>query len=1205
MAINTSKEVSGFQTSVNIAYDLNNRDKIQSFIPTSSAVTLLKDIILSTDDSATNRARILIGAYGKGKSHIVLSILSILYHKDASVVASFLAKVKETDPDLYDYVQEYLLSEKRLLPVIISGNSTSLTQAFLRALYSTLQQNKLTDIMPETNFQMALKMIELWRSDYPVVYESLQNSLPMPVESFEAELKDYSAYAYSLFEKMYPQLTAGNEFNPFVGYDVVELYSSVCAKLAVAGYSGLYVVYDEFSKYLESSITKASINDIKMLQDFAEKCSRSGKTQLHLLLISHKEIDNYIDILPKQKVDGWRGVSERFYHFNMQTDYPQTYEILAAAVGMNAPIWSTNNVNRASIEQSLLERYKQSPMFMDCSEEQVRDAVIGCYPLHPAMTFILPRISERVAQNERTLFTFIAAQEPNCLCRLRPAKNRADMLLTPDFLYDYFAPQMRKEVYTSDIHKLYLLTSEILSKIRSDQSLEAKIIKTLSLIYCIGQFNILAPTVETITDIYCDDNTRPEDVLSVIESLIREQLVIYLKRSNGYLQLKRSSGVNIYSEIADTVDKRKSINKPADILNAANVEPYLYPIRYNDEHRMTRYFSFRFIMPDDLMKINDKQIVDADGIVFGIVPDKDQEQKSFNKVMAECFRNSSQIVLAIPDENSGISNELQRFDAVSLLRADASEDEVLANEYEMIYQDLLETINQYIVQYIHPALHSCSYWYMGEQKKIYRKSHLTELLSSICDTVFPNTPIINNEVINRNRISSVALNSRTKILTALMQSSILPNLGFSGSGQEVSFLRSTLILPGILQQTELSAGLNEDISDLKLKNVLCTINDFFDNSKGKQPVSFALLYEALTGKEKGIGIRRGLIPIYIAVAMHKYKNHILIWQDNKEVRITAELLNQINESPESFSVQIEEWTDMKEAYTSGLSQLFQDYIIEKEKQYSTYSYLLLALGRWYLSLPKYTKEAKNEYRDGNYKKIDRTKRDFLSILKQTNAGAQEVLFVKIPKCFGMEEFSLSLLDRIGDVKSFYDGFQNRLEDELISDSNKILIPEHADNSLAVNAELWTDNISPRVKARLFPDGAEQILPILEKPGNNERALINRLAKIVVGLNIEHWNDSSIDQYLKQFQSFVCTINQANQDQQQASSEEAAAQSDHYSVTFIDETGAVKLRTFERTTYSKRAKLLYNMIDSNLNEMGHSVSQEEKRQVLMEILETLC
>ena len=34
-----------------------------------------------------------------------------------------------------------------------------------------------------------------------------------------------------------------------------------------------------------------------MLQDFAEKCSRSGSLQLHLMLISHKEISNYIDKL--------------------------------------------------------------------------------------------------------------------------------------------------------------------------------------------------------------------------------------------------------------------------------------------------------------------------------------------------------------------------------------------------------------------------------------------------------------------------------------------------------------------------------------------------------------------------------------------------------------------------------------------------------------------------------------------------------------------------------------------------------------------------------------------------------------------------------------------------------------------------------------------------------------------------------------------
>lgn len=50
----------GFQTSVNISYDLNNPDKIRGLIPTTAAIDLFEDFLLSTDNASTNRARILI-----------------------------------------------------------------------------------------------------------------------------------------------------------------------------------------------------------------------------------------------------------------------------------------------------------------------------------------------------------------------------------------------------------------------------------------------------------------------------------------------------------------------------------------------------------------------------------------------------------------------------------------------------------------------------------------------------------------------------------------------------------------------------------------------------------------------------------------------------------------------------------------------------------------------------------------------------------------------------------------------------------------------------------------------------------------------------------------------------------------------------------------------------------------------------------------
>ena len=128
---------SGFQYSVNIGYDLNNDDKLKNFIPTKSALALLEDILLSTNTASTERARILIGAYGKGKSHIVLTILAMLMKRDQELLKKAMPKIKENSR-LYQSVQNYYDSNNKLLPIIITGSNTSLPQAFLLALQRTL-----------------------------------------------------------------------------------------------------------------------------------------------------------------------------------------------------------------------------------------------------------------------------------------------------------------------------------------------------------------------------------------------------------------------------------------------------------------------------------------------------------------------------------------------------------------------------------------------------------------------------------------------------------------------------------------------------------------------------------------------------------------------------------------------------------------------------------------------------------------------------------------------------------------------------------------------------------------------------------------------------------------------------------------------------------------------------------------------------------
>ena len=67
-----------FQSAVNIEYDFSDVEKISGFVPTSSALEIIDNILMNTETEHLERAKILTGAYGRGKSHTVLVALSIL-----------------------------------------------------------------------------------------------------------------------------------------------------------------------------------------------------------------------------------------------------------------------------------------------------------------------------------------------------------------------------------------------------------------------------------------------------------------------------------------------------------------------------------------------------------------------------------------------------------------------------------------------------------------------------------------------------------------------------------------------------------------------------------------------------------------------------------------------------------------------------------------------------------------------------------------------------------------------------------------------------------------------------------------------------------------------------------------------------------------------------------------------------------------------
>ena len=1197
---------SGFQYSVNIGYDLNNDDKLKNFIPTRSALALMEDILLSTNPTSTERARVLIGAYGKGKSHIVLTILAMLMKRERSLFEKAMPKIQD-NPRLMQIVENYYDSSNKILPVIITGSNTSLPQAFLLALQRTLSTNGLLDIMPETNYKAAVQVINRWEKEFPETYKKLKTELDMPVKQFAEALQNFDTEAYERFEKIYPSLTAGSVFNPFLGFDVVDLYEEAVRGLKTKGYTGIYVIYDEFCKFLEANIKEASVSDTKMLQDFAEKCNRSGEAQMHLMLISHKEIANYIDKLPKQKVDGWRGVSERFKHIHLNNNFTQTYEIIGSAIQKKGTKWEKFCQDSAKSFEDIFQRYGKHNIFGDVDEAYLMKTLYACYPLHPVSTFVLPRLSERVAQNERTLFTFISAPGVSTLpAFLETYEDDHFELITPDLIYDYFEPLFKKEVYGGSIHENYVLTEMILDKL-SEGSLESKLIKTLSLIYILEQFEKLQPSKDELVSIYSISYT-PEEINQAIDKLIEKEYVIYLKRSNNFLRLKQTSGVDIRQKINDMIEVQSKKTTVKDTLNNSNFDNYVYPSRYNNERDMIRYFTFEFIDEDEVTEDVDWVLksasIDSDGVIYGIIPHSEESISRLKDIILKTSKESESIIFILPRHFSEISDIVKEYNAVLVLRDGANDDKVLFDEYEVIYEDLREVIGTFMRGYTRPEEYKSCYIYKGKEVAISRKAALTELMSVICDEVYSLTPVINNEAMNRNEITATANNSRNKIVAALLRNELEPNLGLTGSGQEVSIMRSTLIRTGIWEENGGLPKLNLKPTAVEhMDEMLAVIEDFIVETRQNGTMSFDELYFRLTSAEGKIGLRKGLIPIYLAAVMHEYKREVIISDQFGQVALSAETLLQINSKPDMFTLAYLDWDPEKESFVNRLAENFAEYIVDAERGANSYDYVVSAMRRWYMALPKYAKESK---KGADGKKLPKAYQDLLKLLKQ-NISGNELLFEKLPKLFSMTEFQETLSDNVGAVKKYYDDYLKNVKRSLAKETKEVFVlPNNRDNvnkmSLSSVIKDWCESLDQTVFEQLFTDGTEKCLGLFRSITNDDDLTITRLAKLATDLRIEDWDEKVSELFIASIRRYKETAEAHHSEQAEASETQSTST---YQITFMDDSGRTVTKRFNSVEGTGKGRLLHNQVTAALESMGRAISDQEKRQILMEILKDLC
>ena len=148
---------------------------------------------------------------------------------------------------------------------------------------------------------------------------------------------------------------------------------------------------------------------------------------------------------------------------------------------------------------------------------------------------------------------------------------------------------------------------------------------------------------------------------------------------------------------------------------------------------------------------------------------------------------------------------------------------------------------------------------------------------------------------------------------------------------------------------------------------------------------------------------------------------------------------------------------------------------------------------------------------------------------------------------------------------------------------------------------WCDTLSPSAFNHIFADGTDKCLALFNTITNDEDSFIVRLAKAATGLRIEDWDDGTMSVYIRRLKQYRKTAENYKGSGAQKESHSAT----NYTITFIEADGSATTKSFERVEYGNRGKLLFNQITQSLDSMGHAISEQEKRQILMEILKKLC
>jgi len=1167
-------KIKQYKYSANINFDLRNEEKLLDFIPNQTTTDILREYLDGIINNNTDtHSRILYGSYGTGKSHLLTVISAILGHINTNGtkgITTLLERIKTYDKPLAEDIKKFTKDEKPFLVVPVYSDYSDFNRCITYSLKKALDDACIKAAF-KGFFDEALSLTNKWIKGKESVdrLEEECKKREIDIDQLQQGLKNYDLKYEKKFNAIYSGMSFGATFNSRDANLVENL--SIANEAIKNRYQGIVIVFDEFGRYVEDYGDDIKV---KAIQDLAEYCDH-GDYKDYLILVSHKQLSMYTGVMTKSISEEWKKVEGRFKTTSINTKYDQYLSLIEYIIPKTNK-WADFKKRYAKELQALYEQAWDFKGFYLPPQTHNRNPFEGGFPLHPITLYALDRLSKKVAQNERTFFTYLAGDEENALfAQLSKLDDSEFHFIGLDALYDYFEVNI-KAYKTDEAYAIYKKLQFAINKLgQSADPLKIRVLKAMAVIYIISDADVIVADRETLIHVIdAKDNLIDRSIKEMEQSKI-----IRFMRQYSYYDFFDSSIFDL-EKMIEEVEEGVSEETVVNVLNDEFSDFVLYPYRYNENFHMNRVFIPAFSRKEDVEKKSFFRTLPKlyDGVVIFVL-DHRSDIEDYKAMHAP-----ERSILLINTDAKSVEHEVKRYVAIQYYCSKkdelAKDDPTVVNELALYLNEQKAIVDEMVRKWRTITLNNIEVVVDGQSEKLDSAYELSSVASDIMEREYNHTIIINNDLLNKIVLSGAMKQARIKALGYIISNQENIYEGCQVLSPEFNVIRSVLTNTGIYSGGDIPAGRIPEFDDIHMvtgQPTMTVINAFLEEAtKGQKDL--IELYDKL--KMPPLGLRDGYISVLLAYALRSYEN-VSIYFHGKEHDYTEEELVKAIENASDYSIYVSNWNEEQETYIQALEKIFNEFIASGGTQ-NRISRLFSAMNTHYASISKsarttelFVSDMTKKYRDIMNLSYSNITRFFFEKLTAINPDLQE-LVIQIQDI--KEELEAVPKKQLGAVMKVIRTALDIKDEESIVD----------------NIEKRYNNDWKKKNNRAFDYLTNNFLEFV---GRNDFADDNdfakRLAKVMSGFEIEYWNDSKLNDFQENLVTVIGKLaGYTNEDV-----------FDNNDVRVTIDTGDENkiVSEFSRGELSSAGQLMLNKLRTDIDNFGESISYEEKINIITRIL----